>query len=192
MQGVGFGHNAGVARFSGARPSTGLRALLATVEIMTGVLLAHSAAGGALPSATWLLVLAGIVFASSLLVLRRRVRLRWMIPLLVIAQLALHDALAAAHPAAHGVHGAVLATQGPSTSWQMLAAHLVSAAITALVWSVRRRLQAVLRGSSRALTTIRPVPRPTVRAEAPAQSVWLGIWALGSPWRGPPQRVPAA
>ena len=56
------------------------RSALATFEILTAATIAHTWAGGALPSIPWLLGVTGMVFAASLFVIRDLAPLRWMLP----------------------------------------------------------------------------------------------------------------
>lgn len=171
------------------RPRLGWRALLATTEIMAGVLAAHAAAGGGLPTPGWLLTLAGLVHVCTLLVLRRRVRRRWLVPALVAAQWVLHEAFTTASAEASG-HAHHLGAQA-SPSWQMLVAHLASALITAVVWSVRRRLRTMLRLAAKAPRPAAPAPRGP-RPDRIRRTPAGGIWAFGAARRGPPRCALAA
>ena len=56
------------------------RSAMATFEILTAATVAHTWAGGALPSIPWLLGVTGMVFAASLFVIRDLAPLRWMLP----------------------------------------------------------------------------------------------------------------
>lgn len=162
------------------------RSVLAAVEIMSAATVAHGWAGGALPSTAWLLGVSVLVFGASLLVIRGRAPLRWMVPGLTAAQLLLHCLLEALAPVDH-VHGHVAGATPLGLTWQMLAAHAASAAVTALVWRLRRRLvEAVLRQPSE------PVPVSVWRSEPRSLG---GLWAVtGRAWlvcvprRGPPAR----
>jgi hypothetical protein len=161
--------------------------VLATCEIMAAATAAHSWAGGALPSLPWLLGVTCLVFGATVLVIRDQARLRWMIPALGAAQLALHALLAAmappGHTHAHGHAGAAIL----DLSWQMLAAHAASAVVTALVWHLRRRLvEAIMQGPlhAGALVVRRTIVRPLGDLVVPNGRDWL----IGAPRRGPPAR----
>jgi hypothetical protein len=115
------------------------RSALATLEIMAAATVGHTWAGGALPSVPWLLGVTGMVFGASLLGIRGLAPLRWTVPALGTAQFLLHCLLALMAPAGHA-HGHQTHTALLELSWQILAAHAASGAITALVWHLRRRL----------------------------------------------------
>ena len=71
---------------SGVRLSAGLTA----AETTAALALAHTAAGGMLPSAGWLMAIAATVYGASLLVLRGRLPVRVVLPALVGSQVLLH------------------------------------------------------------------------------------------------------
>lgn len=176
------------------RPARGAsaRSGLATVEIMAGVTLAHTWAGGSLPALPWLVALAALVFLASLRVVTGRAPMGRMVLGLGVAQLVLHLLLAALAPAgghAHGHHAAgAAATGGWELSWQMVAAHAISAVVTAFVWRARRRLMDVV-VSWPTLATARPAARRLLAnggSAAPLQTRWL---LLATPRRGPPGTV---
>jgi len=169
-----------------------LRSALATVEIMLGVTLAHTWAGGTLPSLPWLVGLSGLVYAASLAALRGRAELCRLAIGVGLAQFLLHGFLAWLAPAEH-VH-AVHAVQDPTAldptvlglTWQMAAAHAASALLTLLVWRLRRRaVEAILARTSPVL-----VPPPDVTTDpgvfAPHRCPAARVWLLGAPRRGPP------
>ena len=167
------------------------RSALATFEILTAATIAHTWAGGALPSIPWLLGVTGMVFAASLFVIRDLAPLRWMLPGLGAAQLLLHGLLAvmappAGHAHGHETHGALL-----DPSWQMLAAHAASGVITALVWHLRRRVLVAI--------TFWPLLRGALPFRRlgfqPLGSLWVPgrrEWLVGAPRRGPPARLRCA
>lgn len=169
------------------------RSAVASVEVVAAFCVAHLAAGGQLPTPQWLLVAGGTVFLASWLVIRRRVPLRWMVPLLTAVQLGLHHtasvATAAAAQPGHAGH-AHLHGEQPALTWPMLAAHLIAAGVTALIWAFRRRLWRVLR--------VRPTQVPAspiatrVSAHHRATFVRDLLWAQGGPRRGPPVDVATA
>lgn len=163
------------------------RSAVASAEIVVAFCVAHLAAGGQLPTPQWLLAAGGSVFLASWLVIRRRFRLRWMVPVLTVAQLWLHLTASAATAAAaspgHAGH-AHLHGEQPVMTWSMLAAHLVAAGVTALIWAFRRRLWRVLRVRPPVVTTNPIAPR--LSATAPARFVRDLLWVQGGPRRGPP------
>ncbi len=170
-----------------------LRAALATAEIMTGTLLAHSAAGGALPSPVWIAAVGGLVAAGTLAVQRGRVPLAVAVPTLAAVQLLLHCWLVVLVPSApvaqmgHGAgasHGAAdLAHLSLTTP--MVVAHVVSAVLTALVWTARRRALEVLLSWARAPRVPLPSLRPALGPPAPSYVVVEGLLSI-APRRGPP------
>jgi len=171
-----------------------LRAVLATLEIMTGTLLAHAWAGGALPSPAWIALMGVLVAGGTLLVHRGRVPLAVAVPTLAVVQLLLHCWLVALVPTAsmpgmsmsgmsHGAGGHGLGELGLSAP--MLLAHLVSAALTALVWSVRRRAVEVLLTWARAPRVPVPSFQPVVGLLVPSYVVVEGLLCI-APRRGPP------
>lgn len=167
------------------------RSALATAEIMAAATAVHAWAGGAVPAVPWLVGVTGLVFGASLLVIRDLAPLRWMVPGLAAAQLLLHGLLAlmapsAGHAHGHGTGGALL-----DLSWQMLAAHAASGAITALVWHLRRRLLEAIIHWPRRLRAM-PIPRLGLR---PMSDPWVPsqrAWLLAAPRRGPPARLRCA
>ena len=112
-----------------------LRALAATVLVMTGALGAHTWAGGHLPSLPALLALGGVVLGGSLLALHGTVGPRLLLVAVAVAQTGLHGMFGLlATPSEHAMHTAASGAEPVMWSWQMLAAHLVGTALTALVW----------------------------------------------------------
>lgn len=161
------------------------RSAWAATEIMLGVTLAHSAAGGTLPDVPWLLGLAALVYGATLVVLRGWASPVVMLGLLGAGQAVLHLLLGWLAPAhQHATH----APDPAALTWQMALAHAASAALTAVVWAVRRQLGRVVAWSAAG----GPLPvwgaPADVRGRAwtPAR-VWLGAVAL----RGPPAPLSA-
>ncbi len=115
------------------------RSALATVEIMTVLIAAHTWAGGALPTLGWMLGAAGLVCAVGTVALRGRVPLSLLAPALVVAQLLLHCWLVVLAPPAGHAHGGHL-----DLTWQMVLAHVAGGLVAALVWELRRRAVEVL------------------------------------------------
>ncbi len=117
-------------------------ATLGSLESVTALVLAHTIAGGAVPSLWWLTAFAALVYAAGGLVLRGRARIRVVLPALVVAQLLGHAWLVTLAPEAHGHGHAMPALLGLAPG--MLAAHLVAAAATGTMWVLRRRAVEVL------------------------------------------------
>ncbi|WP_203337457.1 cell division protein FtsQ [Nocardioides limicola] len=159
------------------RPARGSlsRTTLATGEIMVGVTLAHTWAGGALPSAGWLIALTGLVFGASWLVVPGRTSMVPMLLGLGVAQFGIHALLMLA--AGHGAH--LLQVSTP-----MLTAHAVSALLTAAVWRLRRRMLASIID----WPALGPVPvRTTLAVPLPAPTLPRSQQVLtAAPRRGPP------
>lgn len=178
------------------RPAKGAsaRSGLATVEIMAGVTLAHTWAGGSLPALPWLVGLAALVFLASLRVVTGRAPMGRMVLGLAVAQLALHLLLAALAPAAgggpqgHHGHAAATATGGWELSWQMVAAHAISAVVTACVWRARRRLMDVV-VSWPTLAAAQPAAPRLLASGGSAASLQTRWFLLATPRRGPPWAV---
>ncbi len=162
-----------------------LRAALATLEIMTVLVVAHTWAGGQLPTIGWLTATAALVFAASSVALRGRVPLWATVPALTVGQLLLHGWLVALTPAVadahlHG-HGAHL-----ELTWPMLLAHVVGALATALVWELRRRAVDVVLSWAEAGVVPLPVLRQTLSRTAPLLPMPRPLVVV--PVRGPPVR----
>lgn len=122
-------------RVSQARaPFAVVRALAATVVVVTGAVSAHTWAGGTIPSFPGLALVAAVVFACGLLLFTREVPLRALLPAVAAAQLGLHESFGLVVEHTH--HGA---GAGPGWTWQMVAAHLFVTLLTALLWWAGRR-----------------------------------------------------
>lgn len=172
------------------RPGTRLSAALTAAETTTALAIAHTAAGGELPSPGWLLVVASTVYGAAALVLRRNAPLRATVAALVGAQIVLHawlvtlttELTAYTEPAAHTAHAA---DGGPlGLSWAMLGAHLVAGAVTALALAVRRRAVAVLLSWQDSPRLVVPL-RTRYVSDAPRALATAGV-RTGAPTRGPP------
>jgi hypothetical protein len=124
-------------------PRKGVRlpAALAATETTTALAIAHTAAGGERPSAGWLLVIVVTAYGAGLLVLRKRARMRVVLPAMVGLQVLMHAWLVALTEHAGHVHqpGALLGLSGP-----MLLAHVTAGVVAALAWALRRRAVDVL------------------------------------------------
>ena len=171
---------------SGVRLSTGLTA----AETTDALALAHTAAGGVLPSAGWLVVITATVYGASLLVLRGRLPVRVMLPALVGAQVLLHAWLVTlasgtgVHSHAHGSDALL------GLTWPMLLAHVAAGLVAATAWLLRRRAVDVLLGWSDAPTPDIP-HRGRVATRRTAPVLQRHDWAA-PPTRGPPRAQPAA
>lgn len=155
-----------------------LRSALATLEIMLLLVAAHTWAGGRLPSAGWVVAVAALVLACGTVVLRRRVRLRVMVPALVAAQLLLHCWMVVLAPGGHA-HGPHL-----ELTWQMVLAHVAGGLATAVVWELRRRaVEVVLTWAEAGILPV-PAPRRTVVRRAPLLPLRRPLVVV--PLRGPP------
>lgn len=168
--------------------------LLPALEVLLVTVAAHTAVGGSLPSLPWLASVAGLIALATGSVVGGTVSMRLMVPVLTAAQVALHLALTgmpasgdgyAAH-AGHAMPAATGASASWDLSWRMVVAHLLSAALTALVWRVRRRaVEAVL-----GLDGVGPDPQPGTTTELAVRTDARGFrslpWLSGDPGRAPP------
>lgn len=172
------------------RPGVRLSAGLAAAETTAALGIAHTAAGGALPSTGWLLAIAVTAYGASLLVLRGRVPVRVATPALVGLQVVLHAWLVAI-TAGTGVHPHGSASDPLlGLTWPMLLAHLAAGVVAAVAWVLRRRAVDVLLGWSDT-----PGPEIPHRARVAARAVRPaapGRSARTLPTRGPPRPLPAA
>lgn len=159
--------------------------LLATLEIMTGAVLAHLAAGGALPSAGWLAAAALAVFGAGVVVMQRRVGILAGAVLAGLSQLGLHEVFAA-FAAAPGTehHHSVGTSLGSADGAAMLLAHTCAAVLSVVVWVLHRRALAV---AVRSLPVPRVAPVGRLLAEAAQFVPRPVLWADVSPRRGPPR-----
>lgn len=173
----------------------GGRALVSSVEIVGLAGLGHAAAGGGVPDPGYLLMLAGVMFGASLLTLGGVLRLRTVLPVAAAAQLGLHLAFAHAGHAgtAHaGMSQAAMSQSGTAhAGTAMLAVHLLTAVVTALLLVLQARAAArVLAWLDRLLDRPRwapGAPPPRLAAARPRQLSRRLLLAT-APRRGPPQR----
>lgn len=164
-----------------------LRAALATLEIMTVLVVAHTWAGGELPSAGWIAITAVLVFAAGTVALRRRAPLWALVPALTLTQLFLHSWLVVLAPAPHAGHGH---GPHPDFTWQMVLAHVGGALATAVIWELRRRaVEVVLTWATAGLLPV-PALRRTVAHVAPQLPLRRPLVVV--PLRGPPVALLAA
>jgi hypothetical protein len=172
--------------------------MLPALEVWLVTVAAHTFVGGSLPSLPWLASVAGLVAVTTGCVVGGSASWRLMVPVLTAAQVALHVVLTwlpvggDAHPA-HAGHAMPAASAGGpipfDLSWRMVLAHLLSGALTALVWRLRRRAIEVLLGLDGVLASSpRTATRPVVSAGA--RGFRSLPWLLGDPGRAPPL-VPA-
>ncbi len=173
-------------------PYVGARACAATVLIMAGAITAHTWAGGSVPGAPELLALTGVVLSTGLLFLRGALSWRVLLPVVLVAQAGLHAAFGqldatASHVghAGHAGHAAMNAdpAQWP---WQMLAAHLVSTALTALAWGACDRAARAIITLFDAWTSYAGGRRDARLAPRPALVVPELTGLVATPRRGPP------
>jgi hypothetical protein len=184
------------------------RTALAALEVWLLTVVAHSLAGGAIPSATWLLVVGGMVLLATGVVMRRRVPV-WVAAAAVgLAQLCLHVTLTAAAPPVPGAmtmaghdragHAMPMPSADPTLldgltglSTQMVVAHVLTALVTGFVWWLRRRaVEVVLRLTAPVAAVVRlRAPRLLVR---PRPRPHARPWLLGDPGRAPPTALVAA
>lgn len=158
-----------------------LRAAVATLEILTVLVAAHTWAGGELPAAGWIVMAAALVFGAGTVVLRGRVPLWVMVPALTVAQFLLHCWMVVLAPSPSVAHA-----HGPhlELTWQMVLAHALGAVTTALVWELRRRaVEVVLTWGEAGL-----VPVPTLRPAGAHRTPLLPMRRplVVVPLRGPP------
>jgi hypothetical protein len=175
--------------------------MLPALEVWLVTVVAHTAVGGSLPSVPWLVSGAGLVALTTGWMVGGA-SLRVAVPVLTAAQVALHVALtsmpapdhAHAH-AAHAAHTTSVASPGVAVSfdlsWRMVIAHLLSAALTAMIWRLRRRAVEVLLGlpgvpAALSWRTSRSVTRVGGRGFRSLP------WLLGDPGRAPPRMLATA
>jgi len=163
---------------------------------MTGTLTAHTWAGGALPSPLWTGLVAALVFAATRAVFRGQVSSRAMVLGLTAAQFGLHVLLTAMaaqpthhHASHHAATGSTTGLDVLSIGWQMALAHLLSAALTMVIWSVTG-------GALEDIVRVPGQPHLVVpaRRAAPVSAVatvvrTVASWRSGAPRRGPPRAL---
>lgn len=166
------------------RSRVAVPAAIASLESVAALALAHMAAGGEVPGALWLTAFGALVYAASVVVLRRRAGIRLVLPALLGAQVLGHAWLVALTPGAHATHGHDAGGFLGLTS-SMLVAHAVAAAVTGVMWAVRRRAVVVLLRWS----DLGRLPAPTLRTPAvpaSAPSFVSRRFVAAAPTRGPP------
>ncbi len=185
-------HNGRVPGPAPRRSSAG-RTARASLEVWSLTVVAHTVAGGALPSLPWLVGVAGLVTVSTAWVLRRSVRLSVMLPVLVLCQLGLHSLFATlspagvvvGHAAGHPQHAAA-----PVPWWmdelspRMMGAHALCAVLTGVVWWLRRWVVDVVLSLVRHRAVAMRQAAVAVLARASFGDAL--VWLVGSPGRAPP------
>ncbi len=176
-----------------ARQST--RAGTATAAIMAGTLAAHSWAGGELPSLPWLLATCALLYAATRAVFAGQFSPRVMVMALGMAQFGLHAVMSSlagqsTQHAHHAFPGGTESAPGVallSMSWQMVAAHAVSAVLTVAVWSVSAKALAgllLLPDSPHLAVSVR---RDRLHRDVAFVQRPVAEWRSGAPRRGPPR-----
>jgi hypothetical protein len=174
-----------------------LDAALVSVETTAALVAAHVAAGGMLPSASWVVAMAASVFIAGLLVLRGTVRGAVAAPCLVAAQLALHWWLTLLPQPGleHGsadAHAAMAAGHAPyaGLTLTMVLAHVAAGLFAAWALTVRRRaVRVVLTWGDLG----RPAPARTAPRSCQPSLVLRPAQLLehSAPRRGPPRALAA-
>lgn len=163
------------------------RALAATVVVLTGAVSAHTWAGGTVPTAPGLALVAVVVLGGGLLLFTRDVPVRALLPVVAVAQLGLHESFGLVAEHGHHAHHALDATApaaGPGWTWQMACAHLFVTLLTAALWWAGRRaaglvVSLVVRSGAVVADDLR-VPHADVRTRPSL------VHLLVPPRRGPP------
>ena len=164
------------------------RALGATVVVVTGALAAHTWAGGTVPTAPGLALVAAVVLAGGVLLFTHRVPAWALLPVVASAQLGLHESfgLVGDHTHHAAVHAASHTAAGPDPgwTWQMVSAHLFVTLLTAVLWWAGRRAASYA-------VSFRVHPAHLVVAELRRRRTEVRLHAglvhlLVSPRRGPP------
>jgi hypothetical protein len=171
------------------------RAAIATAAVMTGTLTAHTWAGGALPSPLWTGLVAALVFAATRAVFRGQVSARVMVVGLAAAQLGVHVLLTAMaaqpthHASHHGATGSTTGLDVLSIGWQMALAHLLSAGLTVVIWSVLAdALEDIVRVPDQPHLVVQ-ARRAALVSDVAAVVCTVAGWRSGAPRRGPPRAL---
>lgn len=161
--------------------------MLVALESVAALALAHLAAGGEGLDPWWLAAFGVLVYAASGVVLRGRAGIRVVLPALLAVQVLGHAWLVALSPGTHLGHGhATVGLLGLTPS--MLAAHVVAAAVTGVMWALRRRaVDVLLRWADQGRP---PLPAGGSRRLAATAAPVAHRWHVGTaPTRGPPSRL---
>lgn len=166
------------------------RALAATAVVLTGAVSAHTWAGGTVPTAPGLALVAVVVLGGGLLLFTRDVPARALLPVVAAAQLGLHESFGLVaehgHHAHHTLDAPATAT-GQGWTWQMACAHLFVTALTAALWWAGRR-------AAELVVSLVPRPGDVVAADlraphAEARTRPSRVHLLVPPRRGPPVSI---
>lgn len=167
------------------RNRVALPSALSSLETVVALALAHVAAGGEVPDIAWLTAFGVLVYGAGLAVLRRRASIRLALPALLSAQVLGHAWLVALTPGTHASHGHGTDTFLGLTP-SMVAAHVMAAAVTGVVWALRRRAVAVLLRWQDPGRLPAPVWRRTLAPLAEHRRPPLRAAFEVAPTRGPP------
>ncbi|HEX4191297.1 MAG TPA: hypothetical protein VHZ06_09920 [Marmoricola sp.] len=174
---------------------TAQRSLVATLEITGLATGAHLLAGGAMPAPGFLLALGLVVLACSLAAIGRLVRLRYVVPFVLVAQVGLHAAFEATAPMGGmgTMGGSQPASMAGFPAWlhltpMMFWAHLVTAVLSAIILVTQERAVAAVTGWLRRLSVDANIAPLLARADAPAAEARgkRRVLLSTSPRRGPP------
>lgn len=167
-------------------PHAVARALAATVVALTGAASAHTWAGGTLPTAPGLALVAAVLLGGGYLLFARDVPAWALLPVVAAAQAGVHESFGLAAEHVHAGHDA-MAVDEAGWTWQMVAAHLFVTLLTAVLWWAGRRAASLV-----VSFVSRPAPLAAVRLRAPRAEVRAHaslVHLLVSPRRGPPPAV---
>lgn len=159
------------------------RAVAATLVVLAGAASAHTWAGGTLPTAPGLALVAAVLLGSGYLLFSRDVPAWLLLPVVAAAQLGVHESFGLVAEHVHTGHDAMVAPEAGWT-WQMVAAHLFVTALTAVLWWAGRRATSLV-----VSFVSRPTPLVALRLRAPHTEVRASaslVHLLVSPRRGPP------
>ena len=159
------------------------RAVAATTVAVIGAATAHTWAGGDVPTAPGLALVAAVLLGASVLVFRRDVPGWALLPAVAAAQLGVHESFGLVTSHDH----AAVAAPDPGWSWQMVGAHAFVTLLTAVLWWAGRHAAsyAVSVHAHPALPVRTRAPREPSGATTRSSLVLL----LVSPRRGPPLAV---
>ena len=160
------------------------RAVAATTVALAGATSAHTWAGGDVPTAPGLALVAAVLLGASVLVFRHEVPGWVLLPMVAAAQLGVHESFGLVTSHDH----TAAAAPDPGWSWQMVAAHAFVTLMTAVLWWAGR-LAASYAVSVPARPAVPVSARVALRRPRSATCSPL-VLLLVSPRRGPPLAVP--
>lgn len=165
-----------------------VRALAATIVVVTGALSAHTWAGGTVPTGPGLALVAAVVLTGGMLLDTSRVPLWALLPAVAAAQLGLHESFGLVAEHSHLATSSTMSGPEMGWTWQMVAAHVFVTALTAVLWSAGRRVgsYAVSFRARPALPVMAEPRQQPAAVTTPASSL---VHLLVSPRRGPPPAV---